>query len=141
MSRNDFLSHGASFNKKYGGARRAGAGPHVAGAVHVAGERAARRTLAATCPARISAIPPRTAPGSVASSSTVTIELATEARPRCWPSRRLDRHGYIDMGIDSMGPPPLQPFVSQERCFLTPPAPAQPCRHGASRFSGTPTLA
>ncbi|XP_038216794.1 thyrotroph embryonic factor isoform X13 [Zerene cesonia] len=40
------------------------------------------------------------------------------------------------MGIDSMGPPPLQPFPSQERCFLTPPAPAQPCRHSTSRSSG-----
>ncbi|CAK1554049.1 unnamed protein product [Leptosia nina] len=52
--------------------------------------------------------------------------------PASWPARRLDRHGYIDMGIDTMPvplpPQPLQqahpPSRAVDRCFLEPPAPA-----------------
>ncbi|XP_028174449.1 thyrotroph embryonic factor-like isoform X2 [Ostrinia furnacalis] len=50
---------------------------------------------------------------------------------RCWPARRLDRHGYIDMGTDSGALlPPADagwcppPPAADRGCFLQPPPPA-----------------
>ncbi|KPI94327.1 hypothetical protein RR46_04395 [Papilio xuthus] len=60
---------------------------------------------------------------------SVTIESGPTdvggALARCWSSRRLDRHGYIDMGTDSSRPPPWPPSAasSPDCFFLPPPAP------------------
>lgn len=45
---------------------------------------------------------------------------------RCWPSRRLDKHGYIDMGTDTTfaGPAVWSLAPQDERCFLPPLPPA-----------------
>lgn len=134
-----------------GGRRGEWRGAHVPAGVHVAGERAAR-TCPRACVAsgrRCSFNPAanRTGIGRAKScprfSPAATIECVraekSGACSRCWPARRLDRHGYIDMGTDSGAlppdgwtPPPPPPGAERDRgCFLPPPlpAPALPPHH------------
>lgn len=113
---------------------------HVPIGVHVAARQADARGV--ECARRAAkpapSILPRIAPESIASTvvlnrlkGAATIECVKDRGgvwSQCRPARRLDRHGYIDMGTDSAhaepawspGPPSTQ---HQERCFLTPSVP------------------
>lgn len=113
-----------------GGAR--GTGAHVAGQCATAhGTRVSTR---ANCAASQWLNPALQSSGISRVDQTATIELAT-AKPvgDCsrWPTQRLDRHGYIDMGIDSnvLGHP-----VKSDCCFLAPPAPLQRRRYPQQLF-------
>ncbi|CAH2103498.1 unnamed protein product [Euphydryas editha] len=103
------------------GGVRAGAS-HVAAGSHVADECASAHGSRHVRPA-----PPLNPALQLSGNGRVdqaaTIELAT-AKPvsDCsrWPARRLDRHGYIDMGIDSNVRAHTMP---PDRCFLAPSTP------------------
>ncbi|CAH0402207.1 unnamed protein product [Chilo suppressalis] len=96
---------------------------------------------------RSCSILPRTSSGAVVLSvnNEATIECVRAERSgacsRCWPARRLDRHGYIDMGTHTMTPldpwqelGPLPPGPERS-CFL-PPAPPHYHRRLISPLSG-----
>lgn len=105
-----------------GWGRARGSGAHVAGECATAHGTRHVRTAPPLNPALQSS-------GNSRVDQTATIELAT-AKPvgDCsrWPTQRLDRHGYIDMGIDSNV---LAHPVPSDCCFLAPSAPLQRRRY------------
>lgn len=117
-------------------------GRHVPAGLHVVGRHADARgaVRANRAPPRIPQSCRASLPGRSrflicgSGLSLAKIECIKErsgACTRCWPAHRLDRHGYIDMGTDSVEQGPAwaqglssqQSPPSQDRCFLQPPAP------------------
>lgn len=79
---------------------------------------------------------------------TATIECVRAERgsvcSQCWPARRLDKHGYIDMGTDSAcagATSWCSTPMDNERCFLAPqpPAPLSKVPHRLHQFHCHPT--
>ncbi|CAG9782188.1 unnamed protein product [Diatraea saccharalis] len=99
-----------------------------------------------------SSILSRTASGAVVSlvNKEAKIECLRVERGgaclRCWPARRLDRHGYIDMGTHSSIPsddwqsPGPSPPVPERPCFLPPAPPQYHRRLSPQCLSGKPSM-